>query len=74
MRFPLKNLPAESLVKKTSVSITDARYKVFRKKKAMPEPHMLPPTQDALKMYIAQANFQTMKWKSALSQHLAQLT
>ena len=29
--------------KKTSVSINEARYEVFRKKKAMPDPHMLPP-------------------------------
>ena len=59
--------------KKSSVLINEARYEVFRKKKAMADPHMLPSSQDALKTHIARANFQTMEWKNALSQHSAHL-
>ena len=39
--------------KKTSISINVARYEVFQKKKAFPDPQMLSPSQDALKMHIA---------------------
>ena len=39
----------------------------------MPDPRMLAPSKDALKMHIAWANFQTMDWKNALSQHSAHL-
>ena len=42
-----------------------ARYEVFRKKKAMPDPYMLLPLQDALKMHTTRANFQIREWKNA---------
>ena len=58
---------------KAFVLINEARYEVFRKKKAMPDPHMLPPSQDALKMHIARTNYQTYEWKNSLSQHNVRL-
>ena len=53
--------------KKTSVSINEARYKVLRKKKEMPDLQILPPSQDALKMHITRSNVQTIEWKNALN-------
>ena len=65
---PLKNLFTYRIYdKKTSVSINEARYKVFLKKKEMPDPKILPPSQDALKMHITRADFQAIEWKNALS-------
>ena len=58
---------------KTFVSISKARYKVFQKKKEMPDPQVLPLSQDALKMHVTWANFRTMGWKNALSHHSAPL-
>ena len=46
---------------------------MFEKKKEMPDPQVLPLSQDALKVHITRANFQTMGWKNALSHHSAPL-
>ena len=66
-----EELTCRTMVKKTFVSINDARYNVFWKKKAMPDRYMLQPSQDVLKIHIALVNFQTMGWKNTLSQHSA---
>lgn len=61
----LEEFTCRTYGKKTSVSMNKARYEVFRKKKAIPGSYMLLPSQDALKIHTARANFQIREWKNA---------
>ena len=49
--------------------VNESRYELFRHHKSVPEPHRLPPTQDALLLHLKRSNYQTYEWKNALSQH-----
>ena len=51
---------------KNSSDINAAQYEKFCAKDVMPEPHQLPPTQDAFRCHLQRAHYTALTWKSAL--------
>ena len=67
----LKNLPAESIVKRLPFQSTKQDTRFSKRRNQCQTHTCFHHLQDVLKMHIARANFQTMEWKNALSQHSA---
>ena len=56
---------------KNETKVNSARFKTFIEKKKIPEPHNLPPTEDALRLHLMRVNYQVAEWKGALnSEHM----
>ena len=47
-------------------NINECRYKAILKKKKLPNPEKVPPTQDSLILHIMRCNYQIHEWRNAL--------
>ena len=62
----LETFVSELYGMKNSSNINAARYEKFCAKGAIPEPHQLPPTQNAFHWHLQRAHSTALTWKSAL--------
>lgn len=47
-------------------SINECRYKAILRKKKLPKPEKVPPTQDSLRLHFMRCNYQIQEWRNAL--------